>query len=46
MNIQTTSIKPGTAYLPNLTPLRGIAALLSVIFHIDLYIGFGAGALV
>ncbi len=38
-------IKPGTAYLPNLTPLRGIAALLTVIFHADLYIGMGGDAL-
>lgn len=34
-----------TAYLPNLTPLRGIAALLTVIFHVDLYIGMGGGGL-
>jgi peptidoglycan/LPS O-acetylase OafA/YrhL len=31
------------AYLSNLTPMRGIAALLTVIFHIDLFMG---GALV
>ncbi len=31
------------AYLTNLTPMRGIAALLTVIFHIDLFMG---GALV
>lgn len=36
-------IKPGTAYLPNLTPLRGIAALLTVIYHADLYLGAGGG---
>ena len=30
-------------YLSNLTPLRGIAALLTVIFHVDLFMG---GALV
>ncbi len=40
-----SNIKPGTAYLPNLTPLRGIAALLTVIFHADLYIGMGGDAL-
>ncbi len=39
------NIKPGTAYLPNLTPLRGIAALLTVIFHVDLYTGMGGGGL-
>jgi peptidoglycan/LPS O-acetylase OafA/YrhL len=31
------------SYLTNLTPMRGIAALLTVIFHIDLFMG---GALV
>jgi peptidoglycan/LPS O-acetylase OafA/YrhL len=31
------------SYLSNLTPLRGIAALLTVIFHVDLFMG---GALV
>lgn len=35
-----------TAYLSNLTPLRGIAALLTVIFHVDLFMGNGSGALV
>lgn len=39
-------IKPGTAYLPNLTPLRGIAALLTVIYHADLYLGAGGGGLI
>lgn len=39
------SVKTGTAYLPNLTPLRGVAALLTVIFHADLYMGAGSGAL-
>ncbi|TAE48673.1 MAG: acyltransferase, partial [Bacteroidetes bacterium] len=34
-----------TPYLSNLTPLRGIAAMLTVIFHVDLFLGFGAGAL-
>ena len=28
-------------YLSNLTPLRGIAALLTVIFHLDLFLGGG-----
>src|ERR1700748_1364804 len=28
------------AYLSNLTPLRGIAALLTVIFHIDIFLGW------
>ncbi len=32
-------------YLSNLTPLRGIAALLTVIYHIDLMIGHGGGML-
>ncbi len=35
-------MKPAT-YLSNLTPLRGIAAILTVIFHVDLFLG---GALV
>ncbi len=39
-----SNIKPGTTYLPNLTPLRGIAALLTVVFHADLYIGMGGNA--
>ncbi len=30
-----------TQYLSNLTPLRGIAALLTVIFHVDLMLGGG-----
>lgn len=33
-------------YLNNLTPMRGIAALLTVIFHVDLMIGSGRGALI
>lgn len=33
------------AYLSNLTPLRGIAALLTVIYHVDLMIGGGGGML-
>ncbi|MEI6410138.1 MAG: acyltransferase [Bacteroidota bacterium] len=33
------------AYLSNLTPVRGIAALLTVIFHVDLMIGGGGGML-
>ena len=40
-----SNIKPSVSYLPNLTPLRGIAALLTVIFHVDLYIGMGSGGL-
>lgn len=40
-----STVKPAISYLPNLTPLRGIAALLTVIFHIDLYIGMGHGGL-
>jgi peptidoglycan/LPS O-acetylase OafA/YrhL len=32
-------------YLSNLTPLRGIAALLTVIFHVDLMIGGGGDTL-
>ena len=34
-----------TNYISNLTPLRGIAALLTVIFHIDLLFGNGGGLL-
>lgn len=34
-----------TKYLSNLTPLRGIAALLTVIFHIDLVLGSFGGKL-
>lgn len=33
-------------YLANLTPLRGIAALLTVMFHVDLMIGNGGNALI
>ena len=33
------------AYLTNLTPLRGIAALLTVIFHVDLFLGNGGDVL-
>ena len=29
------------SYLYNLTPLRGIAALLTVIYHVDIALGFG-----
>jgi peptidoglycan/LPS O-acetylase OafA/YrhL len=32
-------------YLANLTPLRGIAALLTVIFHVDLMLGSGGDML-
>lgn len=35
-----------TKYLNNLTPMRGIAALLTVIFHVDLMIGNGGDMLV
>ncbi|HEY2349076.1 MAG TPA: acyltransferase [Puia sp.] len=33
------TIKP-VSYLSNLTPMRGIAALLTVIFHIDIFLGW------
>jgi peptidoglycan/LPS O-acetylase OafA/YrhL len=33
-------------YLSNLTPLRGIAALLTVIYHVDLFVGNGGDALI
>jgi peptidoglycan/LPS O-acetylase OafA/YrhL len=33
------------SYLSNLTPLRGIAALLTVIFHVDLMLGGGGDML-
>lgn len=33
-------------YLTNLTPMRGIAALLTVIFHVDLMLGNGGDMLV
>ena len=35
-----------TRYLNNLTPMRGIAALLTVIYHVDLMIGNGGDMLV
>ena len=38
-------MKQTTAYLSNLTPLRGIAALLTVIFHVDLMVGGGGDML-
>ena len=38
-------MKTNTTYLPNLTPLRGIAALLTVIFHVDLFVGSGGDLL-
>ena len=41
--MKTTSHTP--AYLSNLTPLRGIAALLTVIFHVDLMLGNGGDLL-
>ncbi len=34
-------MQPSTTYLSTLTPLRGIAALLTVIFHVDLMLGGG-----
>lgn len=39
-------MKPSTPYLSNLTPLRGIAALLTVMFHVDLMLGGGGNLLV
>lgn len=33
-------------YLSNLTPLRGIAAILTVIFHVDLMLGNGGDSLI
>lgn len=38
-------MKTTTSYLSNLTPLRGIAALLTVIFHVDLMLGMGGDML-
>ncbi|GAB3936002.1 acyltransferase family protein [Larkinella terrae] len=38
-------MKTVTPYLANLTPLRGIAALLTVIFHVDLMLGLGGNLL-
>ncbi|NIJ50888.1 acyltransferase family protein [Dyadobacter arcticus] len=35
-----------TGYISNLTPLRGIAAMLTVIFHVDLMLGLGGNSLV
>jgi peptidoglycan/LPS O-acetylase OafA/YrhL len=35
-----------TTYLNNLTALRGIAALLTVVYHVDMWIGNGGGMLV
>ncbi len=34
-----------TTYLPNLTPLRGIAAVLTIVFHMDLMLGMGGDCL-
>ena len=34
-------MRTSTPYLANLTPLRGIAALLTVVFHVDLFLGGG-----
>ena len=33
-----STIKINTAYLKNLTPLRGIAAPLTVIYHVDIIV--------
>ena len=42
-----SSTNTGTAYLTNLTPLRGIAALLTVVYHIDIIVSvFFGGQLV
>jgi peptidoglycan/LPS O-acetylase OafA/YrhL len=38
-------MKTATPYFSNLTPLRGIAALLTVIFHVDLMLGMGGDML-
>jgi peptidoglycan/LPS O-acetylase OafA/YrhL len=38
-------MKPVT-YLSNLTPMRGIAALLTVIYHVDLFLGNGGNSLI
>lgn len=38
-------MKRSIPYLANLTPLRGIAALLTVVFHIDLQLGMGGNLL-
>ena len=38
-------MNPSTPYLSNLTPLRGIAALLTVLFHFDLMMGGGGNLL-
>lgn len=35
-----------TRYLSNLTPLRGIAALLTVMFHVDIVLSFFGGKLI
>ncbi len=35
-----------TKYLNNLTPMRGIAALLTVFFHFDLMLGNGGGGII
>ena len=31
---------PSSKYLNNLTPMRGIAALLTVLFHVEIFLGF------
>lgn len=37
---------PATPYLGNLTPLRGLAALFTVIYHVDLIFGLGGNLLI
>jgi len=37
--LQKNNMKPSTAYISNLTPLRGFAALIVVIFHFEALIG-------
>jgi peptidoglycan/LPS O-acetylase OafA/YrhL len=37
--MSTPSLNPSPAYLANLTPLRGIAALVVLLFHFDLFWG-------
>ena len=37
--IRLQLMKPTPTYLPNLTPLRGLAALIVLLFHFDLFMG-------
>jgi peptidoglycan/LPS O-acetylase OafA/YrhL len=39
-------MKTTVSYLSNLTPLRGVAALLTVIYHVGLMIGGGGDMLI